>query len=135
MKQLKVKLGTMSAIHRELYGNPVLKTEGLLKANLNLKAKYLLHIMAVDFEKHLKFVETQQKELLENYGSKDSEGRFLYTIETISPDYPKYEQEMAKVFDIEHDIALPEISIDIFDAVSSDEYYPSLFNLIIEIGK
>ena len=124
----------MSAIHRELYGNPVLKTEGLLKANLNLKAKYLLHIMAVEFEKHLKFVETQQKELLEKFGSRDENGGVLYTIETISPDFAKYEDEMTKVFDIEHDIALPEISIDIFDGVSSDEYYPSLFNLIIELN-
>ena len=134
MKQLKVKLGTMSAIHRELYGNPVLKTEGLLKANLNLKAKYLLHIMAVEFEKHLKFVETQQKELLEKYGNKDESGRVLYTIETISPDFAKYEEDMTKVFDMEHDIALPEISTGIFDGVSSDEYYPSLFNLIIELN-
>jgi hypothetical protein len=34
-----------------------------------------------------------------------------------------------------NDISLPEISIDIFDGVSSDEYYPSLFNLIIELNK
>jgi hypothetical protein len=135
MKEVKVKLGTMSAIHRELYGNPILKTEGLLKSALSLKAKYTLHIIAVEFEKHLKFVEAQQKELLEKYGTKDDNGRVLYAIETISPDYEKYEEEMTEVLEIEHSVSLPEMSIDIFDGVKTDEYYPSLFNLIIDINK
>ena len=133
MKTINLNLGQMSLIFSEIFGNSNNGTKGLLVCELKINAKFKLHTLAKNLEQHVKFFQEENSRLVNLYGTADGSGNTSIVPE--SEGYNKFIEEMNAVAMIEHEIKVPEITIEDIADINTNEYPVYLFELISKISE
>jgi hypothetical protein len=133
MKQIKLNLGQMSLIYAEIFGNQNTGTKGLATCELKINLKFKLHTLAKNLEQHVQFFQEENKRLVGLHGTSDESGNTSIVAE--SEGFTKFMEEMNAVAMIEHEVKVPEMTIEEFSEIQTTDYPAYLFNLIEEINK
>jgi len=133
MNQIKLNLGQMSLIYAEIFGNQNTGIKGLANCELKINLKFKLHTLAKNLEQHVQFFQEENKRLVGLHGTTDDSGNTTIGVE--SEGFAKFMEEMNAVAMIEHEVKVPEMTIEEFSEIQTTDYPAYLFNLIEEINK
>lgn len=123
----------MSLIYAEIFGNPNTGAKGLATCELKINLKFKLHTLAKNLEQHVQFFQEENKRLVGLHGTTDGSGNTTIGVE--SEGFAKFMEEMNAVAMIEHEVKVPEMTIEEFSDIQTTDYPAYLFNLIEEINK
>ncbi len=123
----------MSLIYAEIFGNQNTGAKGLATCELKINLKFKLHTLAKNLEQHVQFFQEENKRLVGLHGTTDDSGNTSVTPQ--SEGFAKFAEEMNAVAMIEHEVKVPEMTIDEFSDIQTTDYPAYLFNLIEEINK
>jgi hypothetical protein len=121
MKSKQLTLGEISLIYTEIVGNQNVQLKGLMNYEMKMSLKFKLHTLAKALEPHFQFVQEQNKKFLESHGGQ---------IDQTSPEFQEFINKINEMMEIEHEINIPELSIEDFEDIKTNEYPANLFNLI-----
>jgi hypothetical protein len=121
MKPKELTLGQISLIYTEIFGNQNTGTKGLISYEMKISLKFKLHTLAKALEPHFQFVQKENQKLLESYGGQ---------IDQNSPEFQEFLNKINEMMEITHEITIPELSIEDFGDIKTNEYPANLFNLI-----
>lgn len=107
--------------------------KGLLKQKISMKVKLLIHRLNNSLKDEMKVYEELRLELFKKYGEEQKNGSILVHTENLK-DFDKEHNDLLateKQIDI-NNLWTTKLTIDDFEQLETDEYYPTFYKLIDE---
>jgi hypothetical protein len=143
MEAVKIKYGHLNELFYELSGMKDPKTgeiftKGIMNQKLKFKTKFFLNEILEEVTAQKEKVDAAVKELMEKYGELTEDGSALYIPEKISqdgediinPNVEKFNKDISDFLNSWVEIKQPDLTIDDFDGIETDENYTMLFKFI-----